>query len=73
MMGSKTGTSYEWRVVKVKEESLEDALNELEASWDIFSVTPTVHFGGKFMGTAIPNEVLYTVVVRRENGSAAEE
>lgn len=66
-MDKKTGLSYEWRVVKIKEESLERTLNELEEQWEIFSVTPTVHFGSKFMGTPVPNEVLYTVVARRAN------
>jgi hypothetical protein len=57
---------YHWHVVKVTEDELADTLNELEQDWEIYSVTPTINFGSKFMGAPVPSEVLYTVIARRE-------
>jgi hypothetical protein len=56
---------FQWRVIKASEPELEQLLNELDDEWEIFSVTPTIHFGLKVMGAPVPSEVLYTVVGRK--------
>lgn len=56
---------FVWRVVKASESELERLLNELDEEWEIFSVTPTIHFGSKVMGAPVPSEVLYTVIGRK--------
>jgi hypothetical protein len=56
---------YRWRVEKAREHALEDALNRLDGEWEIFSVTPTIHFGKKVMGAPVPSEILYTIVIRQ--------
>ena len=61
---------YEWNVAKVKEDALEATLNRLEREWEVFSITPTISFGGKFMGAPVPSDVLYTVISRRHRASS---
>jgi len=61
----KANTHYQWHVVKARESELEEALNRLEQDWEIFSVTPTIHFGKRVMGAPVPSEILYTIVARR--------
>jgi hypothetical protein len=64
-METDAGPTYHWHVLKVSEDKLADTLNELEQAWEIFAVTPTINFGGKFMGAPVPSEVLYTVIARQ--------
>ena len=68
MMGRDARPSYEWHVVTVNKDELEETLNALERSWEVFAVTPTIKFGSKFMGGPVPSEVLHTVIVRRQKG-----
>lgn len=72
-MVSDAVATHEWHVVKVREDVLEQTLNELEQAWEIFSVTPTIRFGGKFMGAPVPSDVLYTVIARRHKDEVGSE
>lgn len=56
---------YQWHVERSREAELEETLNRLNEEWEIFSVTPTIHFGKKVMGAPVPSEILYTIVARR--------
>jgi len=56
---------YHWHVENSNEHELEETLNRLEEDWEIFSVTPTIHFDKKVMGAPVPSEILYTIVARR--------
>lgn len=57
---------FQWRVVKISEQELENLLNQLDKEWEIYSVTPTIHFGAKVMGVPVPSEILYTVIARKQ-------
>lgn len=61
---AEANTPYHWHVVKSRESELEKTLNRLEQDWEIFSVTPTIHFGKRVMGAPVPSEILYTIVAR---------
>ena len=61
----KANAHYQWHVLKARESELEEALNRLEQDWEIFSVTPTIHFGKKVMGAPVPSEIFYTILARR--------
>lgn len=65
-MASDAGPRYEWKVVKISEDALEKTLNGVADGWEVFSVLPTIYFGTRFMGTPVPSEVLYAVVLRRQ-------
>ena len=57
---------FQWHVIKTSEQELEDLLNQLDKEWEIYSVTPTIHFGVKVMGAPVPSEILYTVILRKQ-------
>jgi hypothetical protein len=62
---SEASGRHQWHVARSGESELEETLNRLDGDWEIFSVTPTIHFGKKVMGAPVPSEILYTIIVRR--------
>jgi hypothetical protein len=68
---SGAGPRYEWKMSKVREDRLEETLNAMDGRWEIFSVTPTIHFGAKVMGAPVPSEILYTIIARRPRPQGA--
>lgn len=58
-------SKYKWKVSIVKLDYLEKTLNSLEEQgFEIFSITSSVKFGAKLMGTPVPSENTYTIIAR---------
>lgn len=58
-------TGYEWTVVKVPQDELEQRLNELNAEWEIFTILPVLQFGRQMMGAPVPSGVDFRIVARK--------
>lgn len=58
-------TGFEWTVVKVEQDELEQKLNAMNAEWEIFSIMPVLQFGRQMMGAPVPSGVDFRIVGRK--------